>query len=188
MAKGKSSRKERRAQRQKSERAREHGLPSRPPERPQPRARGTRDSEGRRLRPDDDAALPSEAPLSEGGAAEPSRLRRYLARVLDLPTAGKLAILAILGVIVLAIVSGLRDRGGSGREVAPPPATLPSPSAPLGLPELPASPGDASVLPVPSAEPSAQPPAASAKPPGRAVKPPTKASPSPAPQRGDNPY
>src|SRR5512141_784386 len=124
----KSSRKERRHQRQKSERARDHGLPSRPPERPQKAVRGEVPGSPERLR-SRDRDEPSASGV-EPPAAERSRIHDYWRRVVNLPTAGKLAILAVLAVIVLAIVSGMRDRtrepSRAPESLSTPPAALPS--------------------------------------------------------------
>jgi hypothetical protein len=201
MAKGKSSRKERRHQRQKSERAREHGLPSRPPERPQKLGRQESGSTAGRARSrDEDEDAGSGAQPPEAGR---SAVRRYLERVRDLPTAGKLAVLAVLGVIVLAIVSGMRDRttDASREAEAPstPPAALPSavvapetpePMASIRAPAPPeATPAaEAPLAPTSSqaAKPKAMAPASSSVTPAASTQ--TAAPKPPAPKREDNPY
>jgi hypothetical protein len=190
MAKGKSSRKERRHQRQKSERAREHGLPSRPPERPQ--KLGRQESGGTaaraRIRDEDEDAGSSARPQE----ADQSAARRYWKRVLNVPTAGKLAVLAVLGVIVLAIVSGMRDRNPDTDRQAGAPSTPPAALPSAVLPSLPAPEPVASVpAPTPAeAGSAAQAPRAAAsgaaKP--RETPPASSGVKRPAPKREDNPY
>jgi hypothetical protein len=194
----KSSRKERRHQRQKSVRAREHGLPSRPPERPQkaPRQESARIGDRGRSRDGDEPSASSVEPP----ATERSAIYGYWRRVVNLPTAGKLAVLAVLGVIVLAIVSGMRDRtpepSRGAQAASTPPAALPSAVLPPGPSEPAAS------VPAPSPEPGApaetprtpesqpsKPRAAMASPsvaPAPSAK--TQAPKLPAPKREDNPY
>jgi hypothetical protein len=200
MAKGKSSRKERRHQRQKSERARDHGLPSRPPERPQKLGRQQSGGTGARARmrdEDEDAGSDSEPPVAERSAGQ-----RYWERARNLPTAGKLAVLAVLAVIVLAIVSGMRERTrdtnqGAGAPSTPP-AALPSAEVPLPVPEPAAS------MPAPSPPETASAAAATRTPGSAAAKPraiaptssgvtptastQTVAPKPPAAKREDNPY
>jgi hypothetical protein len=194
MAKGKSSRKERRHQRQKSERAREHGLPSRPPERPQKLGRQQSGGTGARARmrdEDEDAGSDSEPPVAERSAGQ-----RYWERARNLPTAGKLAVLAVLAVIVLAIVSGMRERSPDARRQAgappTPPAALPSDVVPLGAPEpvasmpAPAPPQAMSAAERPVARPRAIAPASSGVTPTASTQ--TVAPKPPAAKREDNPY
>ena len=199
MPKRKSSRRERRHQRQKSDRAREHGLPSRPPERPQKLVRQESLGTSARVRSRD-------ADEDTGSSAEPqpterSAARRYWERALNVPTAGKLAILAVLGVIVLAIVSGMRDRTpdtSPSAAASAPPAALPSGVVPPEVPEpvasaaAPAPPEVSSATetaraPEPqTAKPGAMAPASSSVSPARSPEAP--ASKPPAPRREDNPY
>jgi hypothetical protein len=134
MAKGKSSRKDRRIQRQKGARAREHGLPARLVERPQRLVRQESGRTAARARDGDE----DETRLSDAGEepAQASMLHRYWERARAMPTAGKVAVLAILFVVVLAIVSGIRERtGGTARTEAAPSARAPTlPNSSLLLP------------------------------------------------------
>jgi hypothetical protein len=106
----KPSRKERRLQRQRSQRAQTHGLPARAVSlsvNQREKGRFLPGGPAARVRTDE---VPSDRSLDRSSQAERSLLPSIWQRIQRAPTAGKLAVLAVGGVIVLAIVAGQRDR------------------------------------------------------------------------------